>query len=90
MQVSYQFKDLYQCIKSHKNNTKVLVITNDTPREKLTYYLPSMEIRERFCEIMWLGLCGIKSVANYTVCNKKSKKEKGGMNGNTGERKKQR
>lgn len=64
--ISFQFKDLYQCVKSRKHNTKVVITTNTTPREKMKYYLPSMEIRERFCEIMWLGLCGIKSVANYT------------------------
>eukprot|EP00026_Physarum_polycephalum_P003984 Phypoly_transcript_04001.p1 GENE.Phypoly_transcript_04001~~Phypoly_transcript_04001.p1 ORF type:complete len:604 (+),score=58.19 Phypoly_transcript_04001:159-1970(+) len=64
--ISYQFKDLYQCTKSRKNRHKVTVITNTTPREKHKYYLASMEVRERFCEIMWLGLCGVKSVANYT------------------------
>jgi len=65
--ISYQFKDLYQCIKSRKNRTKVTITTNTTPREKHKYYLTSFEVRERFCEIIWLGLCGIKSVANYTV-----------------------
>lgn len=64
--ISFQFKDLYQCVKSKKNKCKVTISTNTTPREKFKYYLTSMETRERFCEIMWLGLCGIKSVANYT------------------------
>ncbi len=76
--IAFQFKDIYQCIKSQKEKTKVAIYTNSmttTTKEESKFYFKNMETRERFCEIMWLGLCGVTSFEDYSVSKKKERKK---------------
>eukprot|EP01111_Echinosteliopsis_oligospora_P011988 TRINITY_DN4066_c0_g1_i2.p1 TRINITY_DN4066_c0_g1~~TRINITY_DN4066_c0_g1_i2.p1 ORF type:complete len:569 (+),score=102.56 TRINITY_DN4066_c0_g1_i2:125-1831(+) len=58
------FKEILQCVKPKLKNRKLFIVGPLVLNVQKThkFYFPTMELRERFCEIMYFGLQGITPI----------------------------